>query len=325
MADFLLYLGTNHGVVTARRDQGIWHEVDRSLATHDVTCIAAHQSQVLAGTRRGILHSDDQGHTWRLANHGLDIEHIRWLAYHPAYPSWAYAGTEPAAIFVTRDGSRTWETRPEVIDLRDTNDWFLPYSPEAGCVRGFAFHGERAYAAVEQGGLLRSDDRGEQWRLVDAATGDPKAEIPDWYIHPDVHSVAVHPSSPDLIVAPTGGGLYRSEDGGRIWTGLYRCYCRAAWTDPKDPEHMILGPADGVSRRGRIEETVDGGESWRPASAGLDVPWPQHMVERFTQIGDRLLAVLSNGELLETALHIISWQHILPQVGGIHAAAVVPV
>jgi len=53
-------------------------------------------------------------------------------------------------------------------------------------------------------------------------------------IHPDVHSISLHAAAPDLLTAPTGGGLYRSTNGGNTWRCLYRCYCRAAWVDPQD-------------------------------------------------------------------------------------------
>jgi hypothetical protein len=116
-------------------------------------------------------------------------------------------------------------------------------------------------------------------------------------IHPDVHSISVHPSSSELVTAATGGGLYRSTDGDRAWKCIYRCYIRAAWVDPRDARHIIAGPADGVWRNGRIEESRDGGQSWQPASAGTNGPWPRHMVERFYQHDKNLFAILSNGEL----------------------------
>jgi len=102
---------------------------------------------------------------------------------------------------------------------------------------------------------------------------------------------------------------------------LYDCYCRAVWLDPADPAHLILGPADGVDRNGRIEETRDAGQTWQLASKGLAVPWRRHMVERFTQIGDELLAVLSNGELWAATLETFAWQPILPTVKNVAAIA----
>lgn len=321
--DELYFLATDRGIVTARREANNWSEVRRGLVEHEVTAVTTHGSQLLVGTKRGILISDDLGITWRHVYQGLEIQHIRWVTYHPQFPSFAYAGTEPAAIFVSRESGQSWQQCPEVAQLRDENDWYLPYSSEAGCVRGFAFLGDRGYAAVEQGGLLRSDDRGETWHLAEGSTGDPRADIPEAFIHPDVHSVAIHPSSPDLVYAPTAGGLYRSEDGGKRWENLYRCYCRAVWVHPDNADHLIFGPADHVDRQGRIEESVDGGQTWRPAFAGLGAPWAEHMVERFLQAGERLLAVLSNGHLLVTSLEVISWRRILPEVEGVNAVTFV--
>jgi hypothetical protein len=187
-------------------------------------------------------------------------------------------------------------------------------------VRGFAFHGSRVYAAVEVGGVLVSDDRGETWRLAEGSDGNPDLEgPPEPFVYPDVHSLEVHTTSPDLVYAPTGGGFYRSKDGGKTWTLFYDCYCRAVWVDPQDPEHMILGPADGVDRNGRIEESHDGGESWSPASNGLQVPWRRGMVERFYQRGDDLFAVLSNGQLLTASLSTLEWKRVLPNITRVNA------
>jgi hypothetical protein len=63
-------------------------------------------------------------------------------------------------------------------------------------VRWFAFHGERIYAAVEIGAT---------WRLVEGSTGDPdfNAPVPRTLLHPDV------------LLAATMCGLYRSLDGGK--------------------------------------------------------------------------------------------------------------
>ncbi len=325
-----LFLATGDGLVVAERDadgpaRRGWHVAGRALAGRRLTSVTARERLILAGTEDGIWRSADGGNTWQEASRGLLVGHVRWLARHPVLVDWSFAGTEPAAVFVSRDEAASWQSCPEVVALRDEHHWSLPYSPEAGCVRGFAFHGERAYAAVEVGGVLRSDDAGVTWRLAEGSNGRPAFSAPPApLVDPDVHSVAVHPSSHDLVDAPTGNGLYRSTDGGRTWTRLYRCYCRAAWTDPQDVGHILLGPADGVDRNGRIEESHDGGETWQPASTGLAVPWRDHMVERFLQAGDSLLAVLSNGETWSSPLAMRNWQRLSPQVEGVNAAAWLP-
>jgi len=314
-----LLVATEKGLVICERESDNWREQARGLTDQNVTSVIAREGVILAGTTKGVFRSDDEGQTWVEASNGLTIRHVRWLAYHPDISDLEFAGTEPAGIFVSHDGGSSWHACPEVAELRDKHKWFLPYSPEAGCVRGFAFHGSRVYAAVEVGGALISNDKGETWRLAEGSNGEPDLEgPPEPFIYPDVHSIEVHPSSPGLVYAPTGGGFYRSHDGGKAWKLLYDCYCRAVWVDPNDSEHLILSPADGVDRNGRIEESKDGGESWSLASSGLQVPWRRGMVERFFQANDELFAVLSNGQLLSASLSALEWKHVLPDIDNVN-------
>ncbi len=323
-----LGLATAYGFLLFERHGEGWRRVRKALDGQHLTSVIAREGVILVGTREGVLRSDDEGATWHAASQGLTTPYVRWLAYHPDISDREFAGTEPASIFVSHDGAESWRECAEVAQLREQHDWFLPYSSGAGCVRGFAFHGRRAYAAVEVGGVLCSDDGGETWRLVEGSDGNPDLDgPPEPLIYPDVHSIQVHPSSPDLVFAPTGGGFYRSADGGRTWTLRYDCYARAVWLDPGDAQHLILGPADDVEANGRIEETHDGGQTWQPASKGLRVPWRRHMVERFVPQrgpqGEELFALLSNGELLHARLATLEWQRMLPEVGGINAVAVI--
>ena len=320
-----LILATEQGIVVCERRGGVWHESLRGLTDHHVTSVIAREGVILAGTTKGVFRSEDEGQTWREASNGLTAPHVRWMAFHPDVSDLEFAGTEPAEIFVSHDGGDSWRACPEVAQLRDQFQWSLPYSPEAGCVRGFAFHASRVYAAVEVGGVLVSDDRGETWRLAEGSDGKPDLEgPPEPFVYPDVHSLEVHPSSQDLVYAPTGGGFYRSKDGGKTWKLFYDCYCRAVWVDPQDPEHMILGPADGVDRNGRIEESRDGGETWSLASIGLQVPWRRGMVERFFQADDELFAVLSNGQVLRASLSTLEWNRVLPNIDDVNAMTGLP-
>jgi photosystem II stability/assembly factor-like uncharacterized protein len=315
-----LILATQKGLVICERHDNGWQKSSHGLQDQHVTSVIAREGVILAGTENGVFRSDDEGQTWKAASDGLFVPHVRWMAFHPDISDFEFVGTEPASIFISRNGGDLWSACPEVADLRDQFKWSLPYSPEAGCVRGFAFHGTRAYAAVEVGGVLVSDDRGQTWKLADGSDGKPDLEgPPEPFVYPDVHSLEVHPSSPDLVYAPTGGDFYRSYDGGKTWVDLYDCYCRAVWVDPLDSEHMILGPADHVDSNGRIEESRDGGQTWSLASNGLKVPWRRGMVERFFQADDELFAVLSNGQLLSADLANLEWSRVLPDINDVDA------
>jgi photosystem II stability/assembly factor-like uncharacterized protein len=209
------------------------------------------------------------------------------------------------------------------VALRDENGWYLPYSPRAGAIRGLALEGGRGYAAAEQGGLLRSDDGGRTWSLVEGSTGRVRGPLPEAHIHPDVHSVVIHPTSIDQVFAPTGGGLYYSADGGRSWERLHDAYCRAVWVDPLRPAHLILGIADGPDRNGRIVESWNGGASWQPVEEGLPVPMRNHMVERLVPLDDEILALLSNGQLLLASVDGLRWRTILEGTFGARDVAAI--
>ncbi len=312
-----IVVATAHGVQTLKRSENEYSRMALGLLGHHVTSMVVDGGILVAGTLDGVFRSIDHGVTWRIAGAGLKTRCIRWMTRLPHEPYRILAGTEPASIFFSDDRGIGWHECPEVPEIRDSMGWYLPYSPNAGCVRDFASHESRCYAAIEVGGLLRSDSSGRTWGLVAGCTGEPVAQPATSNIHPDVHSVEVHPTSPNLVLAPTGGGLYRSDNAGASWQCLYRCYCRAVWLDPHDPDHLLLGPADSVSHNGRIEESVDGGKSWHTATAGLPARWPLHMVERFVQLGDELLAILSNGHIISSSATRIAWHPILEDVGHI--------
>jgi hypothetical protein len=91
------------------------------------------------------------------------------------------------------------------------------------------------------------------------------------------------------------------------------------------PGHLILGPADWVDVRGRIEESIDGEQTWEAIEPAHSERWSHHMVERFLQVDNDLLAVLSNGELLSTQLDNLAWQTVLSAVQDVKAVAAVEV
>jgi len=323
MADNLL-LATQTGLVVAERAGGAWREVRRALPGQHLTSVIAREGVILAGGRGGVQRSDDLGRTWRPANTGLTQPYVRWLAYHPNHSDFELAGTEPAGIYVSRDGAASWRACPEVAGLRDQHGWFLPYSPGAGCVRGFAFHGDRAYAAVEVGGVLRSDDQAQTWQLVAGSDGNPDlAGPPEPFVYPDIHSLVVPTGRPDVVLAATGGGFYRTDDGGATWKLLVDCYVRAVWVDPANADHILLGPAEDVGERGTVSVSRDGGQTWQPAAGGLAVPWLDDMVERFVPAGDDLLAVLAGGQAFVSPASDNTgwqWQPLLPAAGHVTAA-----
>lgn len=99
------------------------------------------------------------------------------------------------------------------------------------------------WAGTAPGGLFRSDDRGESWRLIRPLWDDPRRK--GWfgggYDHPGIHSISVDPrDSGRVAVAVSTGGVWETPDAGQTWTlggeGL-----RAAYMPPEkayEPLHQ---------------------------------------------------------------------------------------
>jgi photosystem II stability/assembly factor-like uncharacterized protein len=303
-----LYLGTDDGLAVFEGQKEEWHPRYLRLRGHRVTAVTAMGQRAWAGTTDGLWRSRNSGATWSPADAGLSVRHLRALAVHPSQPDTLLAGTEPAAIFISRDGGETWAEAPDVARLRHEHGWSLPYSPAAGCVRDFA-PGQRLYAAVEVGGVLRSDDGGGTWELLGGG------------VHADVHALARHPTDPDLIHAATGGGRYRSRDGGQSWELVGDGYTRAVWVDPERPETLLTGPARYVGAMGRVERSTDGGDTWALASDGFKVPMSD-MVEKFVGVGGHVLALTSDGTLYIAKRGVWMWHPLNLDLPPVRAAAV---
>ncbi len=180
MKNSLCLAGTD-GLILAERYGNTWKVAGKSLSGHSLSCVVAEGSLILVGTSSGLFRSADGGKNWRKVEGDIARAHLRWLASPREEGALYLAGTEPAGIYVSHDEGNTWVGCPEVERIRDNFGWYLPYSPEAGCVRGFTLsltdpHGGKVYAAVEVGGVLVSTDGGTSWKLVEGSDGSAGME-----------------------------------------------------------------------------------------------------------------------------------------------------
>lgn len=312
-------LGTKRGLWFG--DLGsTWKPTRHVLKEHSITSIVTGSEGLIVGTTHGVYVSETGEHWYRGVD-GLDHLKVRSLARHPREADLLLAGTEPAAIYASRDGGHTWTKGNNVAAIRDRFGWFLPYSPEAGCVRGFAFQENTIYAAAEEGGVLYSTSGGADWDLVPGSSGIPDtSRVKAGQVHPDVHSVHVPPNDPQAVWATTGGGLFFSNNRGDTWENRYPCYCRELWIDPVDPTHLMFGPAEGVDRNGRILGSTDGAMNWQEMPSDILQPFPHTMIELMVSHEELVLAVLSDGRLMRSERQKNAWQ-VLQNVDDVQTAA----
>lgn len=281
---------------------------------------------ILAGTYgNGMYRSADGGRSWNMANDGLNDLAFRTIAPDPHQPGALLAGAEPGRVYRSRDGGLSWSELTGLHDLAGIENWYLPYSPRAGAVRNiYAPPGdsERLLASVEVGGLLDSDDGGATWSYLPVLQDD------------DIHHITGHPDDANLLFASLGyaaikrpdrapdyhlGGIARSRDGGATWQKLENDYTRATIIPPTRTDLVLAGPAPQVGRNGRIVVSADAGDTWQPASDGIDTPMPD-MVELFVAApDDTIWAICSGGRLLTATAGEWHWRSALPDGSAIDA------
>jgi photosystem II stability/assembly factor-like uncharacterized protein len=136
---------------------------------------------------------------------------------------------------------------------------------EGGLIRALAVDpNDNVFAATLDAGVFMSGDGGRSWRPLTIAPSATR-----------VDSLAVAPGEPQTVYAGTGGGVFKTTDGGATWQaangGLFgeetvgdrdhrmlEGYVYSLVVDPRDSETVYAG----TFRRGLLK-TTNGGASWQ--------------------------------------------------------------
>ena len=203
-----LHIATYSGWYRFEQRDGQWTQAEKALTFWKLTALQVdpndHLHIYLSTEHSGLFVSDNGGAEWKLAKPNVPRLTTNALL---ALPGTIVAGTVPAALYSASNGSGWREL--EGVRLGASGGSFPP-SPELGArVRFLAADNEtprRLFTAIEVGGILISDDGGQNWSQVTAGLDDP-----------DVHQILPSSKTKGLVVAACGEGIYRSEDRGEHW------------------------------------------------------------------------------------------------------------
>jgi photosystem II stability/assembly factor-like uncharacterized protein len=128
----------------------------------------------------------------------------RAFAAVPGEPGHLYLGDTDNWIFETRDGGASWERLSRVGDVNDPGDLVVDSIVVDAADHTTLFAGVWRLGQAD-GGLFVSHDSGKSWLDIPALKGQ------------SVLSLAQAPSNPDVLVAGSLKGVYRSRDHGATW------------------------------------------------------------------------------------------------------------
>ncbi len=161
------------------------------------------------------------------------------VASDPASPRTVYAGTR-SGLEVSRDGGEHWNA--------------VRTGGEPAEVYSVVFDPRGRDVFVGSGGSIgKSLAGGQSWALVPTLA---------------VFSFAVDPGNPDMALAATRGGVFRTVDAGERWTpsqkGMEKTFAFSIAADRR--ENRVFFAATAGSG---VFKSTDGGLSWKPAGREL--------------------------------------------------------
>jgi hypothetical protein len=305
--DRLLLIGTTKGLFTLRtngqNDENGGRLGGPAFAGEEVyaTCIDTRgdMPHLFAGSVSNhwgpvLRRSDDLGESWTedetaaLAfpdESDAALARIWQIQPGPAgEPDVLYAGVEPAALFRSADGGRTFSLVRALWDHPHRPHW----EPGGGglCLHTVLVHPDdpqRLLVAISAAGVYLSDDGGDSWRAGNTGIVVPfLPDSPQPEFGQCVHKVARDAGDHERLYLQHHGGTYRSDDGGDSWTPMASIagmdFGFPVVAHPTRPGTAFLFPLHSDEFRctpdGRCTVwcTRDGGDSWEPLEKGL----PQH-------------------------------------------------
>src|ERR1051326_8298248 len=225
----------------------------------DLVYVAAQGHVWGPNEQRGVFRSKDGGKTWEKILSRGDKAGAIDLILDPTNPNILYAGfwevyRKPwtlesggpgSGIFKSTDGGDTWTelTRNNGLPKGTIGTVGITVSPA---------NPDRVWAIVEaeDGGVFRSDNGGTSWTRVNE---ERRLRQRAWYYT----RIYADPKNADSVYV-LNTGFYRSNDGGRTFTGISVPHGdnHDLWIAPDDPNRMI------ESNDGGANVSFNGGRSW---------------------------------------------------------------
>ena len=265
-------------------------------------CGVAGQPNVfyMGAVNGGVWKSDDFGRTWNPIFDTQPMQSIGAIAVAPSDPNIVYVGGGEGlarpdlsvgdGVYKSSDAGKTWTH----LGLRNSQGIPAlavdPHNPN----RVFAAALGHPYGANEERGIYLSTDGGQNWQKVlskDANVGGSDVEIdpsnPE-IVYASLWEVRLGPWEDGNQYSGTGGGVFKSTDGGKTWRALTNGLPKGiiqvdVAIAASQPSRLYASVASNEPSVG-IYRSDDAGENWtrvttdpRPALriGGGDLPVPR--------------------------------------------------
>jgi photosystem II stability/assembly factor-like uncharacterized protein len=202
-----LHVATLSGWYRFEQDGKEWRQTKRDLSYWSLTCMSVdpeNPQRIYAGTEHsGRFYTDNAGASWNRANPNVPKMMLFAVL---ALNGGVMVGTIPSAVYRSKNGG--WEEL-EGVRVNSANANFPPSPELQSRTRYLTFDPaspDRLYAGIEVGGMLVSDDSGQNWRPANEGLTDM-----------DIHEVLASKNNSGVVFAACGEAAFRSFDRAAHW------------------------------------------------------------------------------------------------------------
>jgi len=177
---------------------------------------------------------------------------VNAIAFHPTDENIFFVGVPTGGIWVTYDGGINWETYTDELPIRGVSAIKVNYINPDTMYMG---SGDREYSANGMG-VMKSIDGGLTWEFKDTGMGNAC-----------VNMMVMHETDPNIIIAATNQGIYKTTDGAERWSLKKGTNFKDIKYKPGDMN--VVYATKKTSSGSGFYKSVNGGNSWVRKGLGV--------------------------------------------------------
>ncbi len=129
---------------------------------------------------------------------------INAIAFHPTDVNTIYIGAPAGGLWKTTDGGQSWSSSTDNLPTLGVSAIVLDYSDPNTIYIGT---GDRDAGDAEGMGIMKSTDSGVTWQFEKEGMGNVT-----------VGKIIMHPTNHNILIAATSSGMFKTLNGGQVWT-----------------------------------------------------------------------------------------------------------
>lgn len=178
---------------------------------------------------------------------------LNCIAFDPFNPNIMWVGAPSGGLWKSEDGGQTWTTNTDELPNIGVSDILIhPADPD---IMYIALGDHDAGHSVSIG-VLKSTDRGRSWQMTGLNPAIDETER--------ICKLLMHPDNPDIILAATTDGIYKTLNGGETWVRKINGFFKDMAISPSNPSLWYA-----TQWRVGIYRSFNSGETWTRLTEGL--------------------------------------------------------